>query len=65
MPKVTVHLKSGKVREFPEAAVLRDSDSRKNRVRYEGAFAIITSERNSRETAIPAADIENVEIEKG
>jgi len=60
MASITVTMKDGKKREFPHRG--RAGGSYTKRVRYEGGFVIITDEW-SNETAIPSADVAEVQVE--
>ena len=54
---IKIELKDGSVRDFPHKG--RPGGSYTKKVRYEGAFVIVTDEYY-KETAIPAADIKAV-----
>ena len=59
MTSITIKMKNGEVKKFPH--VRRAGGSYTKMIRYEGAFAIISDEYHN-ETAIPAADICEIEI---
>lgn len=58
MASIIVKMKSGEERRFMHEG--RAGGSYTKSLRYEGAFAVITDEWD-RETAIPAADIEEIQ----
>ena len=57
--KITIKKKDGSVIEFREKG--RAGGSWTISIRYEGAFAIVTDEWGS-ETAVPSADIDQVDV---
>lgn len=57
MASITVHFKDGTSRAFAHEG--RAGGSYTKRLRYEGAFAVISDEWG-RETAFPAADIREI-----
>lgn len=57
MAAITVKMRDGSVREFKDQS--RPGGSYSNRVKYEGAFAVITDEWSKR-TAIPVELIAEV-----
>lgn len=57
MSSITIKMKDGTVRKFPHAG--RPGGSYTKKVRYEGAFVIITDEYY-KEIAIPATDVTEV-----
>ena len=59
MASITVKMKNGITKHFPHEG--RAGGSYTKSIRYEGAFAIIKDEYEG-ETAIPAADIEEVQV---
>lgn len=61
MASIYVKMKDGTTREFEHEG--RSGGSYTKSVRYEGVFAIIKDEWGS-ETAIPAADISEIKVNK-
>ena len=61
MASIVVKMKDGTVRDFPHKG--RPGGSYTKKVRYEGEFAIIVDEWYN-ETAIPAADIAEVQVKQ-
>lgn len=57
MASITVRMKDGTIRDFPHEG--RPGGSYTKRLTYEGAFAVIQDEWQTR-TAIPAADIAEI-----
>ncbi|WP_319759542.1 hypothetical protein [Maridesulfovibrio sp.] len=62
MASITIHMKDGTKREYPHKGRLGGSYTKT--IRYEGAFAIVVDEWDN-ETAIPAADIQEVKVWRG
>lgn len=62
MASITIKMKDGTVKDFPHQG--RAGGSYTKRIRYEGGFAIITDEWHD-ETAIPSADIAEVNVSQG
>lgn len=61
MADIHVKMKDGTMKNFPHEG--RAGGSYTKSIRYEGAFAIIKDEWDS-ETAIPAADIEEIKVDR-
>lgn len=59
MANITIKMKNGEVKKFPHEG--RPGGSYTKTVRYEGMFVIVKDEWG-KETAIPATDIEEVEV---
>lgn len=57
MANITIKMKDGTVRDFPHER--RPGGSYSKSVRYEPGFVVVTDEYYN-ETAIPAADVEEV-----
>ena len=57
MPDITVRMKDGTVRSFPEES--RPGGSYQNKLSFEGEFAVVRDVRGRR-TAIPAQDVIDV-----
>ena len=60
MANITITMKDGEVKKFPHEG--RPGGSYTKKVRYEGAFVVITDEWG-KEIAIPAEDVKQVEVE--
>ncbi len=60
MASITIYMKDGSKRDFPHHG--RAGGSYTKTIRYEGVFAIVTDEW-ANETAIPSADIKEVQVE--
>ena len=59
MQSIKIWMKSGEILQFEHKP--RPGGSYSLKIRYEGAFAIVTDEWG-KETAVPAADIGTVEV---
>lgn len=60
MANIKITMKNGKVFDFIDKG--RSGGSWSTKIRYEGAFAIVTDEWEA-QTAIPAEDIAKIEVE--